>query len=112
MKYIKKFENVMQNKKYWKIVYSDFDVAMDKLNVPYERIQKIKESITDSHIRQDQEILLIGWNFGDRISWNWRFIHDSIINDPLWTNMGDLIITPEDRKQYEINSKAKKYNIL
>lgn len=113
----KKFESKqppkwLDNQRYWKIKYSDFDVAMDKLDVPTERRKIIKDGTINSHINQNQEILLTNWKFGDTIGWNWRFIHDSIINDPKWTNMGDLIITPEDINKYEINSKAKKYNIL
>jgi hypothetical protein len=111
----KKFESNETNintKKYWKILYSDFDVAMDKLNIPNQRRMTMKQSGIDNHMNLNDEILITNFGFNSLVGWNWRFAHDSIINNPEWTNMGNLIITSEDRKQYEIKTKAKKYNIL
>lgn len=132
MKYLKKFENVVdqnetdfdelddfvkqmtiENKKYWKVKFSDLDVSLYKLGVPY--IKELLIKINSKSI--PKEYIYITYNmFANKIKpWSFVAYNDSniiFLKNANYTYMGEIEITPEDIEKYNIWKKGKKYNIL
>ena len=130
MKYLKTFEDLNQdqtdfdelddfvkqmtieNKKYWKVKFSDLNASLYKLGIPYikELLIKINSKSTP------KEYIYITYNMFNNKLKPWSFVayndsNNDFLKNAEYTYMGEVEITPEDIEKYNLWEKTQKYNL-
>lgn len=138
MKYLKTFEDLNQdqtdfdelddfvkqmtieNKKYWKVKFSDLNASLYKLGIPYikELLIKIKKNFSVHYNSQSipNEYIYITYNMFNNKLKPWSFVayngnNNDFLKNADYTYMGEVEITPEDIESYKFWEKTQKYNL-
>ena len=97
------------NKKYWRIKISDkisnkmIDVQLYKIGMPIQTIEKF--DFLHFHTKD----ILIGFGYKNKYGFN--DIDDNFYKDEGFKYMGEVEITEDDIKNYEIAKNQEKYNL-
>lgn len=110
MRYIRLFENMeYKPNRYWKVRTDEpyLSISLDKLGVPKERFKGVFSNSPDY-----EHVFIFACNkFGGKWEFNVHRVGDNHQKINSEKYMGELEITEEDLKNWEIKKEAEKYNL-